>query len=84
MPHHKSCKKRMRQSEKRRQRNKVTRHELRSAIRELREGEGADDIAGKYRQVSSMLDKAASNGLIHSKAADRHKARLAKLLQSPA
>ena len=77
MPHHKSCKKRMRQSVKQRTRNRAYRGELRSAIRELRASEG-EDLSAKYREVTSLLDRAASRGLIHKRAADRYKSRLAK------
>jgi len=80
MPHHKSCKKRMKQSVERRARNRGYRSELRAAMRELRANSSAEDVAAKYRNVASLLDQAANRGLIHKKNADRNKARLAKLV----
>ncbi len=80
MPHHKSCKKRMRQSVERRARNRGYRSELRAAMRDLRANPTAEDASQKYRTVESLLDRAASLGLIHKKNADRNKARLAKLV----
>lgn len=79
MPHHKSNVKRMKQSEKQRNRNRAWRSQLRSAIRDLRATEGSGpEVASQYRNVTSMIDRAASRGLIHRKAADRYKSRLAK------
>ncbi|HOD65312.1 MAG TPA: 30S ribosomal protein S20 [candidate division Zixibacteria bacterium] len=79
MPHHKSNFKRMRQSEKQRDRNRAWRSHLRGAIRDLRATEpGAPDLAGKYRTVVSMIDRAASRRLLHRRTADRYKSRLAR------
>ena len=80
MPHHKSCKKRMKQSVERRARNRGYRSELRTAMRDLRANPAAENIAEKYKNVESLLDQAAVRGLIHKKNADRNKARLAKLV----
>lgn len=84
MPHHKSCKKRMKQAEVRRTRNRAYRSELRSAVRDLRAEPGAENAETRYREVVTLLDRAASRGLIHKKTADRSKGRLAKLIQKPA
>lgn len=74
----------MKQSEKARERNRAFRSRLRSAVKELRSLEGsAEDISSRYRDVSSLLDRAASKGLLHKKTADRTKSRLAKAIHKP-
>ncbi len=80
MPTHKSCVKRMRTSDDRRLRNRVLLSQLRAAMKELRSETNKEQAAKKYRQVSSLLDKAAGNHLIHKGNADRNKTRLAQLV----
>ncbi|UCE25843.1 MAG: 30S ribosomal protein S20 [Candidatus Zixiibacteriota bacterium] len=81
MPHHKSCKKRMKTSEQQRLRNRTYRSQLRTSIRELRSMTAKDEAVAKYNSVMSLLDKAVAYGLIHKKNADRNKARLARFVQ---
>lgn len=81
MAHHKSCIKRMRTSDEQRLRNRASRAQLRSAIKELRIETGKDEALAKYRRVTSLLDQAASRRLIHKRNAARNKARLAQLVQ---
>lgn len=81
MPSHKSCKKRLKTSNLQRIRNRASKSELRGNIKELRQETDKEQAAQKYKNVMSLLDRAASNGLIHKKNADRHKARLAKFVQ---
>ena len=76
MPTHKSCAKRMKTSDKERIRNRGYRTTLRVAIKDLREETDKDTAAKKLREVTALLDKAASNNLIHKKNADRNKSRL--------
>ncbi len=83
MPHHKSNFKRMKQSEKQRTRNRAWRSHLRTAIRDMRASAGAEDIADRYRNVTSLIDRAASRGLIHRRAAGRYKSRLARGMSKP-
>jgi len=71
----------MKTSAKARERNRGYRSELRSAIRDLR-GETNSDLADRrYRNVSSLLDRAANRGLIHRNKASRYKSRLATLVR---
>ena len=81
MPHHKSCKKRMKTSDVRRLRNRAYMSNLRSQVRGLRALTNREEAAVAYRDVVSLLDKAVSNGLIHKKNADRNKSRLARFVQ---
>ena len=81
MPHHKSCKKRMKTSNERRLRNRAYLTNLRSQLRGLRALTSRDEATVAYRDVVSLLDKAVTNGLIHKKNADRNKSRLARFVQ---
>lgn len=81
MPHHKSCKKRMKTSNERRLRNRAYLTNLRSQLRDLRALTSRDEATVAYRDVVSLLDKAVTNGLIHKKNADRNKSRLARFVQ---
>ena len=81
MPHHKSCKKRMKTSEKQRLRNRGYNSRLRASVRELRGLTSRDEATSKYREVISLLDRAVAYGLVHKKNADRNKSRLARFVQ---
>lgn len=72
--------KRNRQNEKRRQRNKTVRSEMRTraktAVASAENGiESADDA---LRIAIKRIDRAAANGVIHKNQAARRKSRLAK------
>lgn len=82
MPQIKSAKKRLRQSIKRRARNKDVRSSIRTATKTLLNTESADEAEGLYRQLSSILDRAARKGLIASRAVDRRKSQLSRYVKS--
>ena len=69
--------KRNRQNEKRRQRNKSVRSELKTREKQVlgADAETADDV---FRLAQKKIDQAASKGVLHKKAASRKKSRLAK------
>jgi len=71
----------MKTSDQERLRNRGYRSVLRGAIRELREETNKEEAARKYRDVVSLIDKAAASGLIHHRNADRNKSRLALFIQ---
>jgi small subunit ribosomal protein S20 len=80
---HKSALKRIRSSEKRRQRNRVTRGTARSAVKRARVSLGGKDMAAAEVAVGgavSALDKAAAKGVIHKNNAARRKSRLMRQL----
>ncbi len=79
---HKSCVKRMKTSAKHRERNRARRSRLRAAIKDLRQQTKKDEALKLYRQVTRLLDRAASDGLIHRKKADRNKSRLAAVVSN--
>jgi small subunit ribosomal protein S20 len=69
----------MRQSLRRRARNRKNLSQVRTHIRRLREAiaQGDADAAGKLLPPTvSAIDKAARKGVIHDNAAARHKRRL--------
>lgn len=76
MPNHKSCEKRMKQSENNRQRNRAYRSRLRAALKDVRTETNKEEAAKKLKTAGQILDKAASYGLIHKKNAARNKSRL--------
>ena len=73
MANTKSAKKRIRQSERRRLRNRATRSKLRGAIKTARGAEGA-------AKAIRALDKAVSKGVVHRNTAARKKSALARRL----
>ncbi|MEW6049936.1 MAG: 30S ribosomal protein S20 [Candidatus Zixiibacteriota bacterium] len=81
MPYHKSNEKRMKTSERDRLKNRALRSQLRVAVKEVREEKNKDAAAAKLKEAASVLDRAAADGLIHWKNADRNKSRLAKFVQ---
>ena len=83
MPMNKSMAKRLRQSRVRAAGNRAVRHRLRAGIRKSREAiaDGQADVAQtSVRETLKLLDKAASKGVIHKRAARRRKSRLARRL----
>jgi small subunit ribosomal protein S20 len=76
--------KRNKQNEKRRQRNKTVRSELRTRVKaaETAATEGADTAEEAARAAYAKIDRAAAKGVIHPNAAARKKSRLAKRLAS--
>ena len=73
--------KRNRQNEVRRQRNKGVRTALKTVAKKTQAAAAAGDANGaaaQYREAVRSLDKAASKGSLHKRAAARRKSRLAK------
>jgi small subunit ribosomal protein S20 len=85
MANHFSALKRVRQTEKRTARNRVSASRLRSALRSMRESleKGDKTAAGQtYREMVSALDKAIQKGVLHENTASRYKSRLSKRLSA--
>jgi small subunit ribosomal protein S20 len=83
--------KRIRQNERRRLRNRSVRTALKTAAKKVRAAVAEGDLQAaqaRLRDAARALDKAASRGVIHKRAAARRKSRLARLvasrLQAPA
>jgi len=83
MPSTKSAKKRLKQSEARRERNKTKKSALRTQIKKFKAavaGGDTDAARREYNLAASGLDKAAVGKVIHKNTAARTKSRLAKQL----
>lgn len=80
MPQHKSCVKRVRTSAEQRDRNRSFRTQYRAAVRDLRAETNPDEAARKYRLTVSLIDQAATRGLLHKNNAARSKSRLALMV----
>ena len=82
MPHTKSCKKRVKTNEVRRQRNVARRSRMRHELRDAREiVQGATEPLSTDQQdvvkaTAATLDRMQSKGLIHPNKAARLKSRL--------
>ena len=83
MPRIKSAKKALRQSNSHNARNRAQRSALRTALKRVREAEGAAATLA-YAQAVQLLDRAARKGLIHRNNAARHKSRLAAVVKKAA
>ncbi len=81
MPHTPSAKKRLKQSEKRRMRNRIARKLIKTyskrAIKAASEGNFAQAEAD-FRLAFAKLDKAGIRRVLHPNTADRRKSRLAR------
>jgi small subunit ribosomal protein S20 len=85
LANHKSAEKRIRQSEKRRIRNKRVRTAMRSVVKSCRqalESGDAESAAEKVRAAERSLRRAASQGIIPKTRADRAVSRLTRRLNA--
>ncbi len=84
MANHPSAEKRMRQSEKRRERNRTVRSQVKTETKKMRAvletGEKAA-VDTQLRAVAKQLSKAASKGVLKKKTASRRLGRLTKAAQ---
>ena len=78
MANHAATKKDVRQSTKRRERNRYYGKTTRNAIRDLRSIEEKAAAGDKLPLVASMIDKLANRGTIHKNKAANLKRKLAK------
>ena len=81
MANHSATKKDVRQSAKRRDRNKYYGKTTRNAIRDLKATKGKE-ATDKLPEVISMIDKLAKRGVIHKNKAANLKSKLARKTNS--
>jgi small subunit ribosomal protein S20 len=87
MPHTKSAKKRLRQNEKRRQRNRAAKKAIKLQLKKVLAAAAgpAEQFQKEYNLAARKLDRAAAKRVIHPNLAARKKSQLARLLkQKPA
>ncbi len=68
-------------NEKARQRNRIVRTEVKTAVRAVREqveAGNADEAKAAFQKASRKLDKAVSKGVLHRNNAANRKSKLAK------
>lgn len=85
MPNIESAKKRMRQSKKRRARNKWRKDRVKHQIRSLLEAIRNKDLSTaetEFKKTCSILDKVSSTSTMHKNTAARKKSRLATRLNA--
>jgi small subunit ribosomal protein S20 len=87
MPNTKSAERRVRNSARKNLQNQTVKSRLHNLEKKFLELVGAgkkEDAATAYRQLSSVLDKAAKTGVIHKSRASRSKSRLGVRLNAAA
>ncbi len=82
MAHHKSAKKRVRQSKRRRLHNKQYKQNMKKAIKAVEEAKTYDEATEKFRDAQRILDKVSTRGVIHRNKAANKKSKLSKLVNS--
>ena len=83
MPHRKSAMKHIRADQRKRDRNRQRKSQLRTILRKTEEQiaeTNVEEARELYRQATSSLDRAAQKGVIKKGMANRKKARLAQKL----
>lgn len=78
VPNIQSAIKRVKVSEKKNLRNRMVKSGVKTAVRKFNEQETAE----QYAATTSAIDKAVAKGIIHKNAANRKKARLAKMVKA--
>ncbi len=87
MPNTRTAAKRMKQSEKKRLRNRMYKGRVKKAVKDfqwmLQEGDRQQALEA-YSKASRELDKATSRGVLHKRTAARKKSRLAQQMNEMA
>ena len=81
MAHHASAQKQMRQSQKRRARNRQNISQLKTQVKKLRSAIAKGDAEAAKKllpETVGEIDKAAKKGVVHDNAAARYKGRLSR------
>jgi len=82
MAHHKSCKKRIRQNAKIRDRNRWYSKTMRNAVRDLRAITDKTEAAEKLTKTISLIDRVAKRNQIHQNKASNLKSSLVKYVNA--
>ena len=78
MAHHKSAKKRIKTSEKKRVRNKAALSKVKKLVKKVFSLEDKVEAAAVLKEATKVLDKTAAKGKIHKNNAARKKSALTK------
>lgn len=85
MAHHASAQKQMRQSQKRRARNRQNLSQLKTQVKKLRAAIAEGDAKAAQTLLPAtvgQIDKAAKKGVVHDNAAARYKSRLTRKVRA--
>ena len=82
MANHKATKKDVRQSAKRRDRNRYYGKTTRNAIRDIKAEKNIGEAVKQQPSVESMIDKLAKRGVIHRNKAANLKSKLARRMNT--
>jgi small subunit ribosomal protein S20 len=82
MAYHKSAKKRIRSTEKKRVDNRYKAKSTRNAVKSFRSNKDKEEVKKALPEVVAMLDKLAKKKVIHKNKASNLKSKLAKKLNS--
>ena len=80
MPQHKSNEKRVRQTEKRRQRNLQKKTQIKSAIKKVRSAPDKETATAELKKTYVVLDRMAGKGIIHKNKAANVKSKLSRFV----
>ena len=82
MANHKSAIKRIRQTETKRQKNRLQHKTTRNVIKQLKDTTSKKEAEKLFTNVSSLLDKLAKNNIIHKNKSANLKSKLASHVNS--
>jgi small subunit ribosomal protein S20 len=82
MAHHKSAKKRIRSSERKRIYNQAAQSKIKTLTKKVLSSKDKTDVEKVYKEAVAALDKNANKGRIHRNTAARKKSALTKHLNS--
>ena len=80
MPQHKSAEKRVRQSAKRRLRNRYYKVMMRNALKAVKSADSKENLVEETRKATKILDRLATKGLIHKNFAAHRKSQMTRLI----
>jgi len=82
MQQHKSAAKRVRQSERRRQRNVQKKTMIKTAIKKVKTAEDKGTASAELKNTVSVIDRMAVKGIIHKNKAANLKSKLTKKINN--
>jgi len=80
MAHHKSAKKRIRSSERKKAVNKMTDSKIKTVVKKTFATDKKEELEVLYKEAIAILDKGTSKGRLHKNNAARKKSKLTKHL----
>ena len=80
MPHHDQFKKSLRQNEKSRLRNKISKTRLATVVKKVMTASTKEEAQAALQQAISVIDSTARRGIIKKTTAARKKSRLTKMV----